>query len=380
MARRGVAPPALPHPLEGISVDPHTEPSLAQQLADQLRWRLATQQLRPGQMLPPARSLAKGLGIHLHTVRAAYHLLAADGLVEVHRGRGTRVLPHSPAALTAPGTSPTHTVAVILPSITNPFYHLLLEGIEAAAEVDGTLLFVCLTHDDPAQAERHARQVIASRVDGILVAAHDLSAVLGAPAPLPLVTLDHPEAPSPAVNLDLQAAGRQATLHLTDHGHQRIACVMAGAPNTLALQVGYQNALAERGIQPDPALVVVTPDFRPDSGRWALQQLLAVSPIPSAVFVGADFLAIGLLQAAAESGCRIPEDLALVSFNDIPSAAYLSPPLTTVAAPARQMGEEAMCLLRAQLQGERMEHRIICLPCNLVIRRSCGCTQAEACG
>ncbi len=170
MVKPGPGSDSSPGPLEGISAQPGSEPSLAQQLADQLRWRIATQELPPGGFLPPARNLAANLHIHLPTVRAAYHLLAADGLVEVRRGSGTRVLPHPAAALARPGTAATHTIAVSLPSIANPFYHLLVEGIETEASSDGTLAFLCLTHDDPLLAERHARQVIASRVDGPVAA------------------------------------------------------------------------------------------------------------------------------------------------------------------------------------------------------------------
>lgn len=362
-----------PDLLEGISVQPGSEPSLAQQLADQLRWRIATQELSPGGFLPPVRQLAAHLGIHLHTVRAAYHQLAEDGLVEVRRGIGTRVLPHSAAALAHPGGSATRTIAVILPSITNPFYHLLVEGIEAEALRDGTLVFLCLTHDEPQQADRHARRVIAGRVDGIVAAAHDLTPGLGIPAPIPVISLDCPDAPPPSVNLDLEAVGRLATRHLIEHGHRRIACVVPSMPNAHALQVGYQNTLAESGIPPEAALVIVTADFQPGSGRQALRQLLDTSPAPAAAFIGADSLAIGLLQAAAEEGCRIPEDLAVVSFNDIPAAAYLNPPLSTVAAPARQMGEEAMRLLRTQLQEPPGAAEKIVLRCEMVPRRSCGC-------
>lgn len=359
--------------MQGLSVQPESEPSLAQQLADQLRWRIASQHLRPGDVLPPARQLAAWLHIHLHTVRAAYHLLAADGLVEVRRGIGTRVLPHSAAALARPAALVTHTIAVILPSITNPFYHHLVDGIEAEASLEGVQLFLGLTHDDPRLAERHARQAIANQVDGILAVAHDLTPVLGLSAPIPVVALDCPDAAGPSVNLDLEAAGLHATRHLIEHGHRRIAYVTAGVPNLLALRRGYLNALAASGIRPDDALVILTPDFQPASGGRALRQLLSRSPRPSAVFLAADVLAIGLLQAAADLKCRIPEDLAVVSFNDIPSAAYLTPPLTTVAAPARQMGEEAMRRMRALWRGERTQPEPVALACNLVIRRSCGC-------
>ena len=377
MGKSAVSRQTLALPIAGIAVHADHEPSLAQQLADQLRWRIAVQQLLPGDVLPPARRLAVHLGIHLHTVRAAYHQLAEDGLVEVRRGIGTRVLPHSAAALAQPGGSATRTIAVILPSITNPFYHLLVEGIEAEALRDGTLVFLCLTHDEPQQAHRHARRVIAGRVDGIVAVAHDLTPEIGIPAPIPVISLDCPDAPPPSVNLDLEAVGRLATRHLIEHGHRGIACVVPSTPNAHALQVGYQNTLAESGIPPDAALVIVTADFQPGSGRQALRQLLDTSPPPSAAFIGADLLAIGLLQAAAEEGCRIPDDLAIVSFNDIPAAAFLNPPLSTVAAPARQMGEDAMRLLRALLRGERCEPSEVRLACELVIRRSCGCPDAK---
>jgi DNA-binding transcriptional regulator YhcF (GntR family) len=121
--------------LENIRLNPTLDTPLAVQLKEQLTWLIASGQIQPGESLPSVRLAARRLGINLHTVRSAYHKIEAERLVQVQQGKATRVLPFSTGNLAQiTNTSPSHTVGVIIPSITNPFYHPFLQGVEAIAK------------------------------------------------------------------------------------------------------------------------------------------------------------------------------------------------------------------------------------------------------
>jgi LacI family xylobiose transport system transcriptional regulator len=142
--------------------------------------------------------------------------------------------------------------------------------------------------------------------------------------------------------------------------------------NILPINEGYARALREVEIQSDPCLVAAVRGFRMDDGAEGARQLIRLMDPPTALFAIADMLALGAMSAIKEAGLRIPHDIALTSFNDIPIAGLVDPPLTTVAAPAREMGLEAMNMLQSLIAGKRPAHKTIRLPTTLVIRQSCG--------
>jgi DNA-binding LacI/PurR family transcriptional regulator len=355
---------------------------LAQQLSQQLLWLIASGAVRPGERLPNVRDLAARLNINLHTVRAAYRKLEADGLVLIRQGRGTKVLSFDSRRLAhIAATYRTHTVGVIIPSMDNPFYHALVAGVEEVAAADDTLLFVGNTHDVPSAAARYFAQMAVKQVDGIIVASHDTSALWSDPADkdleqprLPVVTVDWPGASGPCALLDLEDAGFQATRHLLEHGHRRTALVTvdADAPNVRLVEEGYYRALREAGQALDPEMVVRVPGWGIPAGQAGAQQLLALAQRPTAIFGIADTLALGVLAELKTAGLRVPEDVALAGFNDIPAAGLLDPALTTVSAPVRELGAEAMRMLQHLIAGQALARREVVLPVTLVVRASCG--------
>ncbi len=365
------------NPLDELSLNPRLDITLALQLKQQITWMIASGKLKPGDQLPPVKALAARLGINLHTVRGAYLKLAAEGLLETRQGRGTHVLPFDPASLAQiSGAARSHTVGVIVPSWTNPFYHGLLTGIEEIAEEDGTLFFLCNSHDDQATAWRGFARLAAKQVDGILVVSQ---AACPDPPPLPVVSVDWPACAGYGVQIDLQQAGCLAVQHLVEHGHRRIGLITFAveAENVTPVNRGYQQALAEHGLPIDPALIARVPGFDMLSGAQGARKLLSLPEPPTAIFAIADLLALGALQACKQARLRVPEDLALVGFNDIPSAALVSPSLTTVAAPAVQAGREAMRMLQFLIAGEQPPQREMLLSTTLVVRESCGCPRKE---
>ena len=281
--------------LDRITVNPRLKATLTQQLAPQFTWLIASGQLRPGDRLPSVRQLAERLSISVNTVRGVYQKLEADGLAETRHGAGTHVLAVDARRLAQIAAAErSHTVGVILPSLANPFYHALLQGLEEVAHPDRTMLFVSSTHDDPSEAWRHFAQLSAKQVDGIIVVSHDTSGFLapsttisdgGSPL-LPVITVDWPEAAGYAVMMDLVGAGFQATRHLLEHGSRRVGLITfdPDGANVKPINVGYHRALTEAGIEADPALIVSVPAFDMAAGAEGARQLLALAQPPTAIF------------------------------------------------------------------------------------------------
>lgn len=366
-----------------IQIESRLDATLGQQLVQQLTWLIANGDLRPGDWLPAVRRLAAHLQISINTVRSAYQKLEADGLVETRHGAGTRVLAQDAASLSAiAAAARSHTVGIILPSFANPFYHPLLDGVEEVAREDGTMLFVCNTRDDPDQAWRYFAQLSAKHVDGIVVVSQDPSGFQmshaqgqNAATPLlPIIAVDWPTATGCAVTMDLEDAGYQATRHLLEHGHRRVGLITFDREpaNVAPVHAGYRRAVRERGGVEDPALIARVPAFDMAAGRVGAEHLLALAQPPTAIFTIADTLALGVLAALKAAGLRVPADIALASFNDISTAALLDPPLTSVVAPAYEMGVRAMRMLQAQIAGWPLNVMQVVLPVTLKVRASCG--------
>lgn len=369
---------------EQLSVDAHSEATLASQIKRQIIWLIASQKLKPGERLPSIQALARHLGINLHTVRSAYQKLELDGLVETRRGRGTIVLDFDPQRLAGDGKAlRSHTVGVILPSWSNPFYHQFLQGVEEIADQDHTLLMLCNTHDDPNTAWWDYARLVSRQVDGVLVVSHDICAYLGddlpadPPSPktaVPFVTVDWPGCAGYSVEIDLQGVGYKATEHLLAHGHSRVGLItyQVDVANTKPILDGYRQALQARGLSFDAQLVARVAAFDRAAGAQGARSLFSLPEPPSAIFAAADMLALGALEAARETGLRVPEDIALVGFNDIPLAALVEPRLTSAAVPANEMGRAAMKMLSALIAGRRPTNRRLVFEPTLAVRESCG--------
>jgi LacI family repressor for deo operon, udp, cdd, tsx, nupC, and nupG len=314
----------------------------------------------------------------MHTVRSAYQRLERDGLVQTQPGAGTRVLEFDPRKLgTLNGRTRSYTVGVILPGMSNPYYHDFLRGVEEWIDRQQLLLFVCDAHEDPQEFKRYFAQLSARKVDGIIVASFDLHRLLG-PKPfpaLPLVTVDWPGCAGPVVNFDLEQAGYLAVRHLLEHDYRRIGLVTFTKENANVVQMnaGVARALLEAGIPLDESLIARVPGFDLSCGELGARQLMTLDEPPQAIFTVADTLALGVLKMLKTNGKRVPAEVALASLNDISVAGLVEPALTTVAMPARQIGLEAMKMLYQLIEGEEPEIDPLTLPTRLVIRESCGC-------
>jgi len=196
----------------------------------------------------------------------------------------------------------------------------------------------------------------------------------------PILTLDeyHPDLPS--VMVDRLTGVRQVVQHLIDMGHTCIACITYAPTNVnlhaeIRLEV-YRETLRQAGIQPDEALVRYGV-FDPDTGYAAMQSLLDGYPVPTAIYAMNDVMAFGAMTAIHERGLRVPEDIAVVGFDDIRLARYTAPPLTTVFEPETEHGYAAGELLMHLINGDPIENTHIRLNTQLVIRESCGYRKAH---
>jgi LacI family transcriptional regulator len=176
------------------------------------------------------------------------------------------------------------------------------------------------------------------------------------------------------VDIDNVAAAHLAVSHLFGLGHRRIGMIVHAplAYTAAAARLeGYQQVLLEQALPFDEQLVAMA-DYTPLSGERAMDQLLALEDPPSAVFVSSDTVAVGAVHSAKRAGLRIPDDLALVGFDDIPMAVYQAPPLTTVRLPAYGLGWAAADLLVRLIGQERVNERTVLLEAELIVRASCG--------
>lgn len=368
-----------PSPQLPLHIDPQANLPLFAQLRQQITWLIASGNLTPGDRLPTIRDMADQLGVHMHTVRQAYHRLEEDGLVETRPSRGTRVKPFELDKLvTTESASPSHTIGVLIPNIYT-FYDPFISGVEEIARQSAYMIIVCITRDSAELTRQSAQQLVAKNVDGIIAA----SAVANvfkrqfstSPEGPPLVYVDSPQFPTNTILLDLDNAGFLAAQHFIQHGHRRIAFITAPLlwPNFLDTYNGYRRALAASSLDLEPDIVIETPSFSLEDGYQAGLRLLAVKKPPRAVFVSGDLMAAGVVRALKDHGKRIPQDVAVISKDNIELAALMDPQLTTVNLPSYQMGVEAMNMLVRLITGKRLEKNRIVLPSELIIRRSCGC-------
>jgi LacI family transcriptional regulator len=272
----------------------------------------------------------------------------------------------------------THTIGMIVPDISNPFFPMVVRGAEDAAQRHGYNLLLCNSDDVLAKEESSVELLLSKRVDGILLtkAAEDFrpsvrQMIKQMNIPFVLVMRTYPKLTKDAVITDDYQGAYDAVAHLARSGRRRIGLVSGPlkVSNAKARWEGFHDALKAKGLPYEPELIVEG-DYRIDSGFRAGHALL--SHRPDGVYVANHLMTIGLLQAAEEMGLMCPEDFGLVSFDDYPWLGVFRPRLTTVELPKHQLGSEAAELLIRRIAGDRSKAVVRKLPPELRIRESCG--------
>ena len=361
---------------EHLQIDPNASLPIVAQIQQQITWLIASGNLKAGDRLPPIRELAEQLGVHMHTIRFAYQRLESEGLVSTRRGRGTIILEHDGKLLISPDRNiPSNTLGVLIPGL-NPFYLSLLQGIEDASRAIPALLLIGDTHDNPLIAETIIQQMMAKNVDGLILVSTGYE-WFDPNANFPsVVFVDEPNINENVIQFDSEGAGYQATKHLIEHGHTEVALITAPLifPQAQSVYQGYLKALREVGLHLVEKWVIEVSDFKPSSGYQAIKQLLDDRVHPKAVFAISDNLAVGALRAIKAHSLSVPDDIALVGYNDIEFAELLDPPLTTVSIPTYQAGFRAVEFLQELRDGEQLSPPKLILDTKLVVRQSCGCS------
>lgn len=243
-------------------------------------------------------------------------------------------------------TRRTQTIGAVLPDLHGEFFSELIRGMDAAARARGLHLLVSSSHGSASEAADVLR-TLRGRVDGLLLMSPHADADMLAnnlPVALPTVLLNTRIAGSryPSLSIDNHGGAHAMVRHLVERGHRRIAFIAGPAHNIDAAERlrGYSEALAQW--LPGQAPIVVAGDFSEESGYQAGLAVAHSARLPDAVFAANDVMAIGCLFALGERGLRVPDDIALAGFDDIPIARFMSPPLTTVSVRIADLGRRAM--------------------------------------
>ena len=273
----------------------------------------------------------------------------------------------------------TQTVGLMVTDITNPFFTTLARGVEDAANEAGYTVIFCNTDESVKKEEKYLNILLQKQVDGLLIvpSQSQTNAIqLIQKHGTPVVMLDRriSDVEVDTVRCDSLDGAYQLTRYLISLGHRQIA-VMSGAVGISTADdrvTGYQMALEEAGITVAEDYLF-RGDFTPESGYSMTRQALKLPLRPTALIAANNFITIGAMKALQEVGLDVPEDIALVGFDDLPPALVTFPFFTVASQPAYEMGTRAMKLLLQRLEGNELDHfQEIILPTQLIIRHSSG--------
>ena len=256
-----------------------------------------------------------------------------------------------------------------------PYFAAVVRGISAGLTGSGMQLLLAVAQS-PAEREQLETYLTGQHVDGVLlVSLHGMDTLPGRleGRGVPTVLCGRPLAGQPVacVDADNRGGARQAVAHLVAAGRSRIAAIRGPADMTVGQErhAGYLDGLAQARLAVDDSLVEPG-DFSLDAGAAAARALLARRPDLDAVVAASDAMAIGAMRTLRAAGRRVPGDVAVVGFEDSPSAAHTDPPLTTVHQPVELMGREMVRMLLTRIAGSTPEESLVILPTHLVVRDS----------
>ena len=287
----------------------------------------------------------------------------------------TAYRPNNVARALASGTSRTY--GLVLPNVSNVFLASLAHALQQEALANGMVMLLGDAGDSRQRERQLLNNLLSQQVDGLIYISVDRHPwiELLQESGTPFVMLDSvdPALGVSVLRVDEQAASRQVTAHLLSHGYQQVGIITGPQEmlNTQERLTGWREALADAGLQENPAWIYTAP-FTREGGYQAAQILLQGETRPRALFTSNEAQAIGFIRALAERGLRVPDDVALVCFNGTGLAAYQVPSLTSVRQPVNEMAKAAISML-AGWKGKptlrEFSHR-------LEIGESCGCSAA----
>ncbi len=368
--------------VNGIDLEDPTP--LYEQIIRDLKNRIARGELRPGDQLETQKELAERYGVSLITIKNAQTILVNDGVLFARVGKGTYVA--EPHARRAEGSNK-RLVGLVLRDLKHPFFSMMVNSIEQRAYELGFHLLLSNSSADLGREERQVESYRELGVHGLIIAS--LSFQYRATEHIrklhndefPYVMVSYIQEPEYwYAGSDHEYGAYLATDHLIGLGCRSIAYLHVGRGNLLSevRKNGYAHALEEHGIAFRTELVHYLEREAIDDGedRYRLGYAFAKSyaklhPKPEALFCYNDMIALGFIRGAAAEGIRVPEDIAVVGFDDTVVSRYAPVPLTTVHQPVDEIGRAAVEMLDRRIREGSAEHRTILKP-SLVVRASCG--------
>ncbi|WP_169050494.1 ribose operon transcriptional repressor RbsR [Brenneria salicis] len=271
----------------------------------------------------------------------------------------------------------TRTIGMLLTASNNPFYAELVRGVERCCYERGYSLILCNTEGDRARMSRNLETLLQKRVDGVLLMcteSHRPSPEMVSRYPyIPMVMMDWApfEGVIDVIKDNSLLGGEMATNYLISRGYQKIACIAGPLDKTTAHNrlEGYRQAMQHAGLS-IPNEYEIFGDFEFETGYRAMQRLLTLEERPEAVFTCNDAMAVGVYRALYQAGLSIPEDIAVIGYDDIELARYMSPPLTTIHQPKDELGELAVDTLLYRLEHPDTEPNVLVLTPELMVRES----------
>lgn len=273
----------------------------------------------------------------------------------------------------------TKTLALVIADITNPFFTTLARGVQDTAGEQSFNVIFCNTDESERKQADQLITLVQKRVDGVLLvparsSAEPVSFLSDQGIPVVVVDRRVPDCLADSVRCDSVAGARELTRLLLDLGHRQIAALSGPESVSTALDrvTGCRQAFTEAGLE--CSLLLACHDEYTQAGGYRMaQRALSHSPRPTALFAGNNFIAFGAYRAIRDAGLRVPEDVALVAFDDLPPSFTVDPFLTVVAQPAYEMGQRATQILLDRLLSQRdTPCQEIILPYKVIVRRSSG--------
>ncbi len=357
--------------------------ALYHQIANDLRLKIESGKLKVGGQLGSQRELAQEYGVSLITVKKALFTLISERILFSRVGKGTYV-----AAKFAPTSlSRQKSIGLVLRDLRSPFFSLIVHGAEQAASEQGYSILLSTSSGRPEKEEAQIRHLRRVGVSGLMIASMShfyhptpiIRTLLKEDFPLVMVSYVKDE-DVPFVGTDHELGGYLATKHLIKLGYQRIGYINGEKGNLVgeSRKKGYLRALRESDIRVREDLIFRLRlkgewnDFR--SGYEIGEKFPRLRSRPSAVFIYNDLAALGFQEAVMKHGLRVPDDIAIVGFDDIERSAYADVPLSTVRQPTAEIGHKAIEALLQKIEGARPPVRSALKP-TLVIRESCGASK-----
>lgn len=269
----------------------------------------------------------------------------------------------------------TRLFGLIVSDINNPFFPELIDAFEALAAAEGIEVIFTHTNYDPKRFHSCVRRMIERNVDAIAVMTSEVeqaSLQQASVAGVPLVLMNQRELAGkyPTVLVEYSAGFREALVHLLSLGHSNIGFI--AGPQTLNSARGrkdaFRAALKSHGLHVRAEWIAIG-SMRVDGGRMAMEKLLSCQPRPTAVITSNDLMAVGALQAALAAHIKVPRELSIIGFDDLPIASMVHPALSTIRLPRNEVAAQAFASLQQTLRGGKTEVQAPVQP-HLVIRNS----------